>query len=85
MYKASEVMKLAFFIAMATKIGNTNEQRSNAENVSMYYFLWRCPWKRVCLYCVPGTSTKQNNQIARDIMRILLASIKNDEKNMTKP
>ena len=85
MYKASEVMKLATFIGIATEIGNTNEQRSNAENVSIYYFLWRCPWKRMCLYCVPGTSTKQNNQIARDMIRFLLSSTENGQKNMTKP
>ena len=85
MYRLANSWKRMRFIAMATKTGNTDEQRSKTKTVGMYKVPRLCPWKRVCRYCVDGTSAKWNNQIARDIMRFLLSSMKNDQKNNTKP
>ena len=86
MYKASKLMNKKSFSSLWpwkwNENGNTNQQHRNVDG---YQFLWWCPRKRNCLYCDDGTSAKQNNQIARDIIRFLLSSTKNGQKNMTKP
>ena len=59
MYKASELMKMAILIAIATKTGNTGEQGTKAQKAFMHYFVWCCPWKCVFLYCVVSTSVSK--------------------------
>ena len=80
MYKAGELMQKTRFIAMAMKREIQTSSAPKHRNVGVYQFLWWCPRKRVCLYCVDGTSAKQNNQIARDMIRFLLSLTEDGQK-----